>query len=196
MPAIGSALRPLQRSPERSSPLDFRRSGRIAALRLLPMSGRDKDAEILALRHQLAVLAGATQKPVGLSGRGARRQSPRSGGWCCPWSGRTPVGTRRVHGELVMLGVKVAASTVWRSSRTRASTRHPSAVPPPGPHSCGARPNHTLSHRKEPPRPSVRTAKELMSHERARWKLLFGRDTRQALPPHTRRELADSLNEF
>ncbi|MHC5264008.1 hypothetical protein ACYSUO_39535 [Streptomyces sp. UC4497] len=27
-----------------------------AALRLLPMSNRDKDAEILALRHQLAVL--------------------------------------------------------------------------------------------------------------------------------------------
>jgi putative transposase len=27
-----------------------------AALRLLPMSDRDKDAEILALRHQLAVL--------------------------------------------------------------------------------------------------------------------------------------------
>ena len=27
-----------------------------AALRLLPMSDRDKDAEILALRHQLAIL--------------------------------------------------------------------------------------------------------------------------------------------
>ncbi|MFE2448824.1 hypothetical protein ACH4TQ_47360 [Streptomyces sp. NPDC021218] len=27
-----------------------------AVLRLLPMSGRDKDAEILALRHQIAVL--------------------------------------------------------------------------------------------------------------------------------------------
>lgn len=27
-----------------------------AALRLLPMSGRDKDAEILALRHQLTVM--------------------------------------------------------------------------------------------------------------------------------------------
>ncbi|MFF1359656.1 hypothetical protein [Streptomyces sp. NPDC058297] len=27
-----------------------------AALRLLPMSDRDKDAEILALRHQLTVL--------------------------------------------------------------------------------------------------------------------------------------------
>ncbi|MFE6160601.1 hypothetical protein ACFQ7F_17015 [Streptomyces sp. NPDC056486] len=28
----------------------------LAALRLLPMSDRDKDAEILALRHQLTVL--------------------------------------------------------------------------------------------------------------------------------------------
>jgi hypothetical protein len=28
----------------------------VAALRLLPMSNRDKDAEILALRHQIAVL--------------------------------------------------------------------------------------------------------------------------------------------
>lgn len=46
------------------------------------------------------------------------------------------------------------------------------------------------------PSPSVRIAKELMSHERARWKLLFGSDSRQALPPHTRRELADGLNEF
>jgi hypothetical protein len=29
-----------------------------AMLRLLPMSDRDKDAEILALRHQIAVLEG------------------------------------------------------------------------------------------------------------------------------------------
>ena len=31
-----------------------------ALLRLLPMSSRDKDAEILALRHQLSVLHGSS----------------------------------------------------------------------------------------------------------------------------------------
>lgn len=38
----------------------------------------------------------------------------RSGRWCCAWPGKNPSwGCRRLHGELLVLGVKVAASTVW-----------------------------------------------------------------------------------
>ena len=136
-----------------------------ALLRLLPMSSRDKDAEILALRHQLLVL----QRQLGpdrarftpadrallaallhrlprdvlkrlhlvvrpdtvlrwhrdmLARRHARRSRPRRPGR--PRTVRSirvlvlrlvrenpGWGYRRVHGELLVLGVKVAASTVW-----------------------------------------------------------------------------------
>ncbi|MGW7003849.1 hypothetical protein ACWGCW_13735 [Streptomyces sp. NPDC054933] len=36
----------------------------LAVLRLLPMNDREKDIEILALRHQLLVLQGQVGKPV------------------------------------------------------------------------------------------------------------------------------------
>jgi len=136
-----------------------------ALLRLLPMSSRDKDTEILALRHQLLVLQ--RQLDLGrvrftpsdrallaallhwlprdvlnrlhlvvrpdtvlrwhrdvIGRRHARRSRPRHPGR--PRTVRSiPVlvlrlvrenpgwGYRRVHGELLVLGVKVAASTVW-----------------------------------------------------------------------------------
>jgi putative transposase len=136
-----------------------------ALLRLLPMSSRDKDAEILALRHQLLVL----QRQLGpnraqfttgdrallaailhrlprdvltrlhlvvrpatvlrwhrdvLGRRHARRSRPgRPGPPRTVRSIRVLVlrlvrenpgwGYRRVHGELLVLGVRVAASTVW-----------------------------------------------------------------------------------
>jgi putative transposase len=136
-----------------------------AVLRLLPMSDRDKDTEILALRHQIGVL----ERQLGeekvrftpadraflaalvfrlprealrrlrllvrpetilrwhrdlISRRHAARSTPKR-------LGRPPTvcsirvlvlrlvrenpqwGYRRVHGELLVLGVKVAASTVW-----------------------------------------------------------------------------------
>jgi hypothetical protein len=102
-------------------------------LRLLPVSSRDKDVEILALRHQLSVLQRQlgpdrvrftpadrallaallhrlprdVLKRLHLVVRSVRglvlrlvRENP---GW----------GYRRVHGELLVLGVKVAPSTVW-----------------------------------------------------------------------------------
>ena len=136
-----------------------------ALLRLLPVSSRDKNAEILALRHQLLVL----QRQLGpgrvrftpgdrallaallhrlprdvlkrlhlvvrpdtvlrwhrdmTARRHARRSRPRH-----PGRPRTVRriralvlrlvrdnpgwGYRRVHGELLVLGIKVAASTVW-----------------------------------------------------------------------------------
>jgi putative transposase len=136
-----------------------------AMLRLLPTSDRDKDVEILALRHQIAVLErqlGAKKarftppdraplaallrrlRPEALrrmrllvrpdtvlrwhrdliKGRHAARSKPKR-------PGRPPTvrsiralvlrlvqenpgwGYRRVHGELLVLGVKVAPSTVW-----------------------------------------------------------------------------------
>jgi transposase len=136
-----------------------------ALLRLLPMSNRDKDAEILALRHQLLVM----QRQLGpdrvrftradrtllaallhrlprdvlkrlrlvvspdtvlrwhrdmLARRHAQRSRPaRPGRPRTVRSIRVLVlrlvrenpgwGYRRVHGELLVLGVKVAASTVW-----------------------------------------------------------------------------------
>jgi transposase len=140
-------------------------SNAFALLRLLPMSNRDKDAEILALRHQLAVLQrqlGPRQMRFTASDRAllaallhrlpsnvlqrlhlvvkpdtvlrwhrylrARRHAERSrpthvGRPRTVRSIRTLVlrlvhenpgwGHRRVHGELLVLGVKVAASTVW-----------------------------------------------------------------------------------
>jgi transposase InsO family protein len=136
-----------------------------AVLRLLPMSDRDKDTEILALRHQIAMLERQLGKqkarftPVDraflaallhrlppqvmrrlrllirpdtilrwhrdlIARRHAARSKPKR-------AGRPPTvrsirvlvlrlvrenphwGYRRVHGELLVLGVKVAASTVW-----------------------------------------------------------------------------------
>jgi putative transposase len=140
-----------------------------ALLRLLPGSDRDKDAEILALRHQLAVLhrqLGEQRvrfKPADrawlaallhqlprpslhglrllvrpdtilrwhrnlVAHRHAAGSRPRQRGR--PRTVRsvralvlrlaaenTSWGYRRVHGELLTLGVKVAASTVWEILR-------------------------------------------------------------------------------
>jgi transposase len=136
-----------------------------ALLRLLPMSDRDKDVEILALRHQLTVLQrqlgtekvrfdasdraflAALLNPVPravlrrvrllvrpdtvlrwhrnlLARRHAYLPRPRRPGRpATVRSVRVLVlrlarenpnwGYRRLHGELLVLGVKVAASTVW-----------------------------------------------------------------------------------
>ena len=149
-----------------------------ALLRLLPMRNGDKDAEILALRHQLSVL----QRQPGpdrarftpgdrallaallhrlprdvleglhlvvrpdtvlrwhrdlVARRHAQRSRPRRPGR--PRTVRSirvlvlrlvrenpGWGYRRVHGELLVLGVKVAASTVWEilhEARDRPGTR-------------------------------------------------------------------------
>jgi len=80
-----------------------------ALLRLLPTSSRDKDAEILALRHQVLVLqrqlgprrvqfTSATSWRVGMPGGPGpgtpadRGPSARSVPWCCDWPARTPDG--------------------------------------------------------------------------------------------------------
>jgi putative transposase len=140
-------------------------SNLFAVLRLLPMSDWDKDVEILALRHQIAVLerqlsGQRVQFAPGdraflaallhhlpkdalrrmrllvrpdtvlrwhrdlVARRHAARSRPKRGGR--PRTVRSvralvlrlarenpSWGYRRVHGELLVLGVKVAASTVW-----------------------------------------------------------------------------------
>jgi putative transposase len=163
-----------------------------AVLRLLPMSGRDKDTEILALRHQLAVL----QRQLGnerarfapadrafiaallhrlpgealrrlrllvrpdtilrwhrdlITRRHAARSAPKR-------PGRPPTvrsiralvlrlvrenpswGYRRVHGELLVLGVKVAASTVWEILKDAGIEPAPERAASTWPASCVLRP--------------------------------------------------------
>jgi putative transposase len=136
-----------------------------ALLRLLPMSDRDKDVEILALRHQITVLEwqlGRTRPRFSpadraflaalrhwlprdvlcrfrllirpdtvlrwhrdvLARRHAARSRPRRPGrprtvrsirqLVLRLARENPCwGYRRIHGELLVLGIKIAASTVW-----------------------------------------------------------------------------------
>jgi transposase len=137
----------------------------LALLRLVPMSDRDKDAEILALRHQITVLQRQLHgekirftradrawlaallhrlprdvlrnlrllvRPETvlrwhhdlIACRHARISRPRQAGrprtvrsirrLVLRLARENPTwGYRRIHGELLVLGVKVAASTVW-----------------------------------------------------------------------------------
>ncbi|MER7569486.1 integrase core domain-containing protein [Streptomyces sp. NPDC097941] len=136
-----------------------------AMLRLLPMSDRDMDVEVLALRHQVAVLERQLGKERArfapgdraflaallqglppevlrrmrllvrpdtvlrwhrdlVARRHAARSRPKRGGrprtvrsiraLVLRLARENPTwGYRRLHGELLVLGVKVAASTVW-----------------------------------------------------------------------------------
>jgi transposase len=161
-------------------------------LRLLPGSDRDKDAEILALRHQLAVL----QRQLGeqrvrfepadrawlaallhhlpkptlrrlrllvqpdtilrwhrelharrhaAMSRPRRRGRPRTVRSIRALVLRlaaenTSWGHRRVHGELLTLGIKVAASTVWEILREAGIDPARTGPPRPGHSSSALRP--------------------------------------------------------
>ena len=171
-------------------------TGMSGLLRRLPMSDRDKDVEILVLRHQVTVLqrqpgtarprfspadraflsALLHRLPRDLLGRirllvrpdtvlrwhrdllarrhAARSRPGRPGRPRTVRSIRLLVlrlarenpswGYRRIHGELLVLGITVAASTVWRSSARPASTQRPAAPQQPGPASSAPRPAHCL----------------------------------------------------
>jgi putative transposase len=139
----------------------------LALLRLLPMTDQAKHAQILTLRHRIAVLEQPTSRPedplhprrpgvssprcctgrpatrCGPSGcscdprpyyagtatwspgitpvsldpnrSAARQRHARSAHCCCGWLARTTRGGyRTIHSELIALGIKVAASTVWQ----------------------------------------------------------------------------------
>jgi putative transposase len=156
-------------SARRPSNFGLSVTGVFGLLRLLPVSDRDKDSEIMALRHQVAVLQrqlGTTRPRLIPSDRAflaallhrlpgdllsrisllvqpdtvlrwhrdllARRHAVRS---CSRRPGRPRTvrsirllvlrlvrenpgwGYRRIHGELLVLGIKVAASTVWEILR-------------------------------------------------------------------------------
>jgi len=144
-------------------------TGVFGLLRLLPVSDRDKDVEIVVLRHQIAVLQrqlGTTRPRFSAADRAflaallhrlprgplsrirllirpdtvlrwhrdllarhhaARSRSRRPGRPRTIRSVRVLVlrlardnpgwGYRRIHGELLVLGIKVAASTVWEALR-------------------------------------------------------------------------------
>jgi putative transposase len=49
-------------------------------------------------------------------------------------------GYRRIHGELLVLGLQVAASTVWQILTDAESNLHPNAPPAPGPNSSAPKP--------------------------------------------------------
>ncbi|WP_406516470.1 integrase core domain-containing protein [Streptomyces sp. NBC_00134] len=102
-----------------------------ALLRLLQMSDRDKDIEILTLRHQLRHLL-LLVRPDTILRWHRDLLKRRHAATCVPRRrGRPPTvrsirtlvlrlarensswGFRRIHGELAALGIKVAASTVW-----------------------------------------------------------------------------------
>lgn len=57
--------------------------------------------------------------------------------WCCAWHGENPYsGTVKFHGELLVFGVKVTASTVWEILQEAGIEPRPSVFPLPGPASC------------------------------------------------------------
>jgi putative transposase len=164
----------------------------LTLLRLLPMSDRDKDAEILALRHQIAVLerhlhgekirftcadraflaALLHRLPRDVLRRVRLLVRPET---VLRWhrnliayrhatisrpkhAGRPPTvrsirrlvlrlarennswGYRRIHGELLVVGVKVAASTVWEILKDAGIDPAPSAPATPGQRSCASKP--------------------------------------------------------
>jgi hypothetical protein len=164
----------------------------LAMLRLLPMSDQAKDAEILALRHQITVLERQLQgqkarftpadrailaavlhrlprdvlrrirllvRPetvhrwhrdliarrharISRPKRAARPPTVRSIGALALRLARenSSWGHRRIHGELLVLGIKVAPSTVWQILKDAGIDPAPERTWTAGPRPCVRRP--------------------------------------------------------
>jgi transposase len=178
-----------------------------ALLRLLPTSNRGKDIEILALRHQIAVLQrqlGDTRVCFSPADRALlaallhqlprqilrrfrllvrpdtilrwhrdllRRRHTRMSRPKRPGRPRTirsirvlvlrlakenpSWGYRRIHGELLVLGIKVAASTVWQIlTDAGIDTPHPNAHPAPGRRASAPKPKSCWPATSSKPSPS------------------------------------------
>jgi hypothetical protein len=174
-----------------------------AFIRLLPMSDVDKNVEILALRHQLAILQRQIDRPrptppdrVLLAALLHRLPKPTlrqlhlivSPDTVLRWHrdllhrhhamasrpkrpGRPPTvrsikrlvlrlanenaswGYRRVHGELAVLGIKVAPSTVWEILRDAGIDPFPADSARPGPRFCAPKPTRSSPPTSSKPRP-------------------------------------------
>jgi hypothetical protein len=176
-----------------------------AALRLLPMTNREKDIEILALCHQLSVLQRQLgDQPPHLRPEDraflaallvplfratlrrfrllvspdtvlrwhrdlAKQRHARASMNCGPgrlrtltsirrllprMQLRTPPGATGASGELALLGITIAPSTVWEILKPMASTRLHTGQPPPGLTSCTLRPRRSWRWASSRPSPS------------------------------------------
>ncbi|MEV4136975.1 hypothetical protein AB0J72_32975 [Dactylosporangium sp. NPDC049742] len=117
-----------------------------AVLRLLPMSNRDKDLEILALRHQITVL----ERQLG---KGKVRFDAGDRAFLAALLHRLPLEVLR------SVRLLVRPDKVLRWHRDLLARRHPGSTqrlngrPVPGPRSCAPRPTlcwHATSWRRSP----------------------------------------------
>lgn len=92
-------------------------------------------------------------------------------------------GYRRIHGELAMLGIKVAPSTVWEILRAHtASSQRPNGTVRPGPRSCAAKPTRSWPVTSSPSLPLTdRPVFAVIEHANRRIRILGGPTT----PPRT-----------
>jgi putative transposase len=111
---------------------------------LLGGSEASKDAEIMVLRHAVAVLAWhrqlITRKWTYPNRPGRPRTSQEIRGLVLRLARENPAwGYRRIHGELCRLGHRISEATVRRILRTRRRRPAPGTWIPPGGHSCASR---------------------------------------------------------
>jgi len=139
-------LAALQRREPRRPKLNWADRAMLAALlSVIPKARRHglrllvTPETILRWHREIIRRRWATRSTRGRTGRPATRRTIRA--LVLRLARENPeLGYRRIHGELAGLGVRIAASTVWRSSRPTASTPHRDGPGRPGHSSCVLRP--------------------------------------------------------